>query len=340
MASSGTVTYRANALVLIKASLRLCSAYDSEGSSPSTQQIADALEALNMLVKGWESNGLQLWERKYGVIFPQQGQGLYVLGSPGPAGDHASLTTPLNGGFVQTTLSTDAASGATAISVTSITGQLNTVGNPAVSITNGYYIGIQLDDGSTQWTTVNGAPSGLSVPLTIALTGAAASGNYVFCYQTKLVRPLRILSGFIRQAQQNNDTPMRLISKDEYNMFGMKSSTGTPVNFYYDAQVNSGNLYLYPCPSLATQLIFIEFQRPIDDFATSTDDFDLPQEWAEALKYNLAYRIAPEYEVTTTKYNQIKEQAKETFDMLNNWDQEIASVYLSPTYYDYSNNGR
>lgn len=334
MATSGTVTYRANALVIVNAALRLCGAYDSEGGSSSTQQKNDALEALNMLVKAWEANGLQLWERRWAVIFPQKNQGVYVLGSPGPAGDHATLTTPLNGGFVQTTLSSAAADAATSIVVTSATGQLSTVGNTAVSITAGYYIGIQVDDGSTHWTTVSSV-SGTTIGLTDALDDSAESGNYVYCYQTKLIRPLRILDGFVRQAQQGNDSPMKPLSREEYNRFGLKSSAGSPVQYYYDQQANTGNLYVYPVPSLATQLIFLEIQRPIDDFSSTSDDFDLPQEWADALKYNLARRIAPEYEVSQYKYNQIKDLADETFALLNSWDQESASLLLQPSWYDY-----
>jgi hypothetical protein len=37
-----------------------------------------------------------------------------------------------------------------------------------------YNIGVQLDDGTFQWTTVNGAPSGFTVTLTAVLTDSAA----------------------------------------------------------------------------------------------------------------------------------------------------------------------
>lgn len=330
MASTGTVTYRATANTIINAALRAVGGIDPEGGSASATQTSNGLEALNMLVKAWQTAGLQLWERKYGVIFPQKGQGLYVLGSPGPAGDHSTLSTPMNSAFVQTTLSSAAASGATTIVVASTTGQLSTAGNTAVSITNAYNIGIQLDDGSTQWTTVSGTPASTTVTLAAALTGAAASGNYVFCYQTKLFRPLRILDAFIREASSGNDTPVKVISRDAYNRFGLKTATGTPVQLYYDPQANVGHVYLYPESSSATQLLYIEFQKPIEDFSTSSDDFDMPQEWHEALKWGLARRIAPEYEVSQYKYNQIKDLADESYDAINNWDQETASIFIQP----------
>ena len=340
MATSGTITFRTNRNEVIKGALRLCSAYDPENSAgPSTAQITDAAESLNLLVKSWGAVGLQLWERRWGVVFPQNNQGTFILGSPGPAGDHACLTTPLNGGFVQTTLSTDAADGASTIEVESITGQLSTTGTTATTITNAYNIGIELDDGTLQWTTVNGAPSGTTVTLAAVLTDSATSGNAVYCYQTKLIRPLRVLDAFIRQTQGGNDLPCKIISRDEYNRFGVKSSPGTPTQIYYNPQSNTGQLYTYPVFNDMTQVLFIEFSKPIDDFTTSTDDYDLPQEWGNALKLNLALQIAPEYEVPTDKFKQIQFLAKDAFDLVNGYDVESpAGVQFQPANWVYESN--
>lgn len=337
MPVSGTVTYRPTINTVINDALAQVGALDIEsGGTPTAAQTAMALRISNYLVKFWGTRGMQLWERRYGVVFPQKNQGVFVLGSPGPAGDHACLTTPLNSGFVQTTLSANASSGDSTVDVTSITGQLNTVGNPAISISNGYYIGIQLDDGTLQWTTVNGAPAGTTVTLTAALTGSASAGNYVYSYQTKLIRPLRIGDAFVRQVAQGNDTPCRIISRDEYNRFGQKSSPGTTVQIYYDQQSNTGNLYVYPTFSSVQQLLFIQFQKPIDDFATASDDFDMPQEWAEALLWNIALRLCPAYEVPDSKVKQIAALASLSYEQLNGWDQEPASIFMSPNDWDFN----
>lgn len=331
MATSGTVTYRPNRNEIIKGALRLVQAYDFENAAgPTTNQITFAAEALNQLVKAWEAVGLQLWEKRWAVVFPQPSQGVFALGSPGPAGDHATITTPLGvGGFVQTTLASDAAAAATTIVVDSVSSD-STAGIAAVSITNAYNIGIELDDGTLQWTTVNGAPAGTTVTLTAALTSAASDGNNVFCYQTKLIRPLRITDGFVRNIPGANDTPCSLIPREWYNRFGYKASTGVPTQMYYDAQSNIGYLYIYPTFSVVDQVLYIEFQKPIDDFTTSTDDFDMPQEWAEALKFNLALRLSPEYEVSEKKFKQIAALAKASYEMIYDWDQEIASAYMQP----------
>jgi hypothetical protein len=326
MATSGTVTFRTNRDEIIKGALRQVGGYDPEGSGPTATQISLAAEALNLMVKAWAVPGLHLWERKYGVIFPQKSQGIFVLGSPAAGGDHACLSTPMGSGFVQTTLSASAASGASTVSVTSTSGSLSTVGVTAAAISNTYNIGIELDSGSLQWTTVSGAPSGTTVTLAATLTGAAASGNTVYCYQTKLVRPLRVLDAFVRYTG-GNDAPVRVISKDEYSRYGMKTATGNVVQVYYDPRSTTGHLYVYPTFSDVDRMLFIEFSSPIEDFSNSTDDYDLPQEWGAALKFNLALHLANEYEVPEEKYRMIEGLAGTTLAAVLSYDQEApASV--------------
>lgn len=340
MALSGTVTYTNTKTDIINGALRLVNAYDPENvAGPTANQTANAGETLNQMLKYWATFGIHVWERKYAVIFPQQNQGTFVLGSPGPSGDAATLTSPLGSNYVATSLTTAAGSGATTISVASVNSPLATLGNPAFTISNTYNIGIQLATGPVQWTTVSGTPSGLNVTLSAPLTGSANAGAYVYCYQTALVRPLRLKDGFVRSMQQSNDTPCSIISREEYNRFGMKNSPGTSTQLYYDVQANAGNLYVYPVFNTCDKLLFIEFEMPIGDITGSTDNFDLPQEWMLALKNNLAYWIAPEYEVSTEKFGMIKELASVSLMQTLGWDQEAASVLFQPASWQYDQGG-
>lgn len=82
-----------------------------------------------------------------------------------------------------TTLSANAASDATSVTVTSATG-----------IVSGNSIGVALDDGTVHWTYVSSV-TGTTVTLGTALYGAAASGNTVYVtggqsfYRTTTVTP-------------------------------------------------------------------------------------------------------------------------------------------------------
>jgi hypothetical protein len=338
MATSGTVTYKLGRNALVLSALRLVGAIDPEALDTSTVQQGDmAIQALNMMMKSWEAKGIQLWEKRYAVIFPQLSQSQYVLGTPDSGGDHACLSTPLGTGFVQTTVTSQVGLTLT-VGSTSSSG---TVGTPAIAMTTTWNIGIQQTNGSLFWTTINGAPVGNVITLTATSGVNATAGSYVYAYQTKLWRPLRITDGFVRQAASTNDVPITVISRENYNRFGNKTSTGTPIQAMYDPQLTSGYLYLYPAPSTVAQLIYLEVQKPIDDFGTSwasgsSEDYDMPQEWVEALKYNLALRLAPEYRVPRETYDQIKELAAVTYTQIDSWDQEQASVSFGPNLPQYS----
>ena len=52
----------------------------------------------------------------------------------------------------------------------------------ATGFTNGNNIGVTLNDGSTQWTTINGVPTGTTIPLAAALTQASSVNNFAFTY--------------------------------------------------------------------------------------------------------------------------------------------------------------
>lgn len=329
MATSGTYIYTITAANLILASLRLVNAYDPEDSNTSTaNQQSNAAEALEMMLKAWGTKGLQLWERKYGAIFFQPGQAFYRLGGYGPAGDHACLTNPLGSGFVATHATSGAASGASTIVLDSINSSYSE-GVAVSTITSGWNIGIEKDSGGLQWTTVSGSLTGNSVPLTATLTDTVSAGASIYAYQTKMMKPLRIYDCFIRQVN-GNDSPVNTISRDTYNTFGQKSSQGTPVEIMVDQQRTYADIYFYPTPSNIDQYAYIELGAPIQDVSTTTNELDLPAEWIEAIKYNLALRIAPEYGLTEAKYKRIKELAMYTFNDLEGWDQENASVYFQP----------
>lgn len=162
-----------------------------------------------------------------------------------------------------------------------------------------------------------------TIPIT--LTGAS---TYTLGPSTTTTRPLRVVDGYIRTST-SNDTPIRVISKDEYNRFGIKTSVGTSVNVYYDPQLDNGIVYVYPLSESGT--LYLEVEYPLQDFTASTDEPDIPQEWYNALRWNLAKEIAMGYGVGPTRYGSIKNEAKEQLDAVLGFDTESPqSVYFTP----------
>ena len=117
-------------------------------------------------------------------------------------------------------------------------------------------------------------------------------------YTLTTPKPLKVIQAWYRNTTSNVDVPMRVITRDEYNRLGNKSSTGTPIQVYYEPRRDDGVLHVFPTPS-ATDVtnvsIHIVYQAPFEDFDLATDTPDFPQEWYDAVTYGLATRLAPEY---------------------------------------------
>lgn len=117
-------------------------------------------------------------------------------------------------------------------------------------------------------------------------------------YTLTTPKPLKVIQAWYRNVTSNVDVPMRVITRDEYNRLGNKSSAGTPIQVYYEPRRDDGILHVFPTPSAtdaANISIHIVYQAPFDDFDQAADTPDFPQEWYDAVTYGLATRLAPEY---------------------------------------------
>lgn len=212
MATSSSTNFSVTRDDIIKGALRLCGAL-AVGETPSADQVTEASEALNMLVKAWQADGMALWAR-----------GEYTL--------------------------------------------------PLTLSTQSYNIGIGQ--------TVN------------------------------IAKPLKITHAILHDTQTNVDIPMRIITRDEYLRLGNKTTTGQPIQIYYDPQRDHGVLYVYPpanSSAVSYKQIKFTYQKPFEDFDASTDNPDFPQEWYEALKYGLASRLAGEYGISMDDRRQLMQEA-------------------------------
>ncbi len=308
MTTSGTVAFNFNRNQIILAAMRKIKVISS-GETPSAQLVQDFSDQLNTFVKSLDAIGLHLWTEAEAILFLQPNQIAYDFGAT--ATDHATEI------HTATTLAGSGALGASTIVVTSATG-----------IVTAYNIGIVLDSGSIFWTTVNGTPVGMTVTLAATITGTAAAGNAVYTYQTNIVRPLRIVSARRYNFASAIDTQTMVFSRIDYRNQPNKTATGTVTQWFYDpkggANVN-GRLHLWPSPPDVTNAVKFTWCRPIQDFTTAANNPDLPQEWLDALIWNLAYRMAPEFPVPARQYDMVKEQATLTLQNVTGFDREPES---------------
>jgi len=146
----------------------------------------------------------------------------------------------------------------------------------------------------------------------------------------------RVLS--VRRRIANLDTPLQMVSRQEYYDLPTKTSsnTGLPNTCYFDPQRATKTLYVWMVPDAATAAAYTlpyTYTRVIEDIDSLDNDTDLPPEWLEVLVYNLATRLGPRYGgIDTVEYREIRERAKELMALLPTLDQEETSIFLSPRY--------
>lgn len=286
---------------IIEAALDLIGAVAAEESATAAD-IQDGAAALDRMVKSWQSKGAHLWTENEATLFVQPGQVEYQIGDSSP--DHA--TEDPN----ETTLSADASTTDTVITLTDDTGL-------AVSDN----IGVELDSGSLFWTTV----ASLSpVTLTDPLTGDAASGNTVYFYTTDIGKALRVPDA--RRRQSSQDIEMIKLGRRDYLNLPNKQSSGTPVQFYYKPNINSGQLFIWNSPTSIKTTIKFTYWRPLEVFATAESDPDFPNEWLEPLIYNLAVRRAPAYGLPVMP--EVTALAVSLKQDVDEWDQEAADIFF------------
>lgn len=299
---------------IIKSALRKLRVYNPAQQLSGTF-VDIASEALNLLIRSWQADGLHVWTEDTGVVFSDQGVAEYTLATSG--GSRSCNLSDL----VSTTLSADEASGQTVLSITSTSG-----------MTAADEIGILLDDGTMQWTTIVTVDSSTQVTVTDALTGDAASGNTVYAFTTRLGKLYRVHDDIRRRDTTNNETPIFLFSRQEYNLLSDKTSQGTVNQVYYQPLRSTGKMYVWPTPDNETDLILFTYERDLLDFDTANDTPDLPQEWTRALVWALAAELAPEFGIPMDRMGEIVSRANSLKESILGWDNDVYSIRLQPDY--------
>lgn len=105
-------------------------------------------------------------------------------------------------------------------------------------------------------------------------------------------RPNRLETAFVRQFQTSGypvDTTLRLITAyEDYARIATKRLVSFPIYVFYDSGWPTGTLYFYPCPQAAIYELHAIFKAPFAAFANLATPVNLPPEYIQPLKTNLA----------------------------------------------------
>lgn len=318
MTSSGVSTFNVTLNDIVTAAYRKAGIIKLAQAANAAQLSAGKL-ALNLLTKEWmKKPGVRTWTLEQGILFLQKDQSRYQLGSTST--DHATDAFD----FDNTTTTVAAAAAAGTITVDDIG-----------TIANADYIAVELDSGEFQWTTVNGAPAGSVVTLAAALTGAAALGNRVIAYTTKMVRPLLVIPDVARTFHYESliESPADMVANLDYQRLPNKTSSNSPfTQLMYQPKLPLGIMTAWLVPSDVKYGAKFAYHRPIFDFVSNSDNPDFPIEWGNAMIWNLAKELIPDGDVPADRAAVISSQAEEKLAGALAGDRAPESISFEPDF--------
>lgn len=312
MALSGISTFTLTRNDVIKASLRLLRELGA-GAVPTIEDYLNCNQALNIVLKSWQKKSIPLWKLEEISFQLLPGVIEYPLGAAGGTLVNSSFSIFDGGsGGTNGTHPIDVLDDATPIPETPVLCEI--VGGAVTSIalasppSNSGYTDPYLD----------------SVP-------ELPTDYYIIIYPCGLygVRPVRFRDAWIRIDSTGQDTPLIQVARQDYNQFSPKTQVGLPNQYWYDPKLGTGILTVYNAPSDYTRTFLGIVQTPIQDMVTSTDNFDLPQEWFQAIKWGLADELSLEYGCPPDVRGEVAAKAAKFLEDCFDFSVDEASVYFS-----------
>ena len=108
-------------------------------------------------------------------------------------------------------------------------------------------------------------------------------------------------------------------SYEEYQDIAIKTvSTTHAWILYYEAEVTTGQIFLYPEPSDSTYDLVLYTWNVLGQLATGTTTITFPPGYERMLRYGLAVELAPEYgKVASPQIFAILEEARNAIERIN-----------------------
>ncbi len=280
-----------------------------DGETLTGEFFNKARPLLNQMLKAWEGQGIHLWTMKEGTLFLRVGQSEY------PFGDS---TTHLANAYYTTETTAAAIVGATTISVDDTEGFAN--GNP---------IGFIDEDGDLQWRLIASFVADTSVTITVALTTALEDEATVYTYTLNSFIPVVRILDVRRKQLTDYEIPINFASREEYMSLPNKNQPGTPIQAYYSRQIPYGTMYVWNAPYSAVPVIRFTYERKLQIMTEADETFDVPENWYDAIVYNLSLRLIPVFGCSPGRKADIQILAKDSLDMALGFDTDLYPITVN-----------
>jgi hypothetical protein len=120
------------------------------------------------------------------------------------------------------------------------------------------------------------------------------------------------------------------MSRQEYASVTSKAAQGSPTQVYFLPELAVATLAVWPVPADATEQIVFTIDRIIEDVGDGDNTFDIPPEWSETVKWNLAFRLLPEYPGGDSA--RIEKYAMAMKEKMDGFQRSGESTFFQPAY--------
>jgi hypothetical protein len=193
-------------------------------------------------------------------------------------------------------------------------------------MTSGDFVGIELDDGTIQWTTISGTPAA-TMTINNALTDSAAAGNFVWWFTSRAQR-FPYLENAVLRNSDFNDTPLDVFTQvQQYEANVAKFADGDPVCILVEPLRLNTRITLDSQPTDITKQLYLTVFYPSEDYDSLSDDIAFPQEAFNFLHWELAFALSPSVGRWTPEMTQLRTEARSMYLNLN---PENSVMYFQP----------
>lgn len=145
-------------------------------------------------------------------------------------------------------------------------------------------------------------------------------------------RPDRISSAYVQLTAQSYpnqvDYPLTILqSREDYNRIAVKQQGAMPTALFYDSGFPIGNLYPWSIPDNQYTL-FITTYAQLQKFSAIEDVINMPEQYEEAIMWNLAGRIRPMYGLAPDQT--ITALAKASLNTLSGSNTQVPTLTIDP----------
>ncbi len=322
-------------------------AYERCGIIPddiSSQQFISAIYSTNATMVEFTNMQLNLWEVEQEILTLIDGVRTYTL----PAGtvdvleayrrsfDRLLGGTPASsaGGTAANAFDDDLATTCTQISPNGNISYDYGVGSPQVITMVGYIAAVaatltltyEASNDNATWITLL-AKNSMDYPaLQTVWDIVPAPGSYRY-YRVRASAGGTLNCTELYFANNEKDYPLGRFSRQDYDGITNKSTSGIPVSYYIDRQVNpSMNVYLTP----DTQFTMIKYNRirQLQTVSGATQTLDSPFRFIEAMTAKLASKLAVKY--APDRVQLLKSEAQESITLAMTEDRERVKASFQP----------